>query len=196
MYLKMTIICVFDCETTGLVPKDKITKENEPYFPHIVSLSWVIYDDEDRETLVEKDEIVTCAVPITNSFVHHITDEISSKGIPLECALNDFLDDVQGLDLVVAHNLSFDCKMIEVSLFRLGRQADYKKFKQIPSHCSMMSNIKFCGLRNQYGLKFPKLQELYVKLFGEEFENAHNSLADVKACLKCYLKLKANNALG
>ena len=192
----MTIICVFDCETTGLVPKDKITKENVAYFPHIVSLSWVLYDTEDSETLVEKDEVVTCAIPIKNSFIHHITDEISAKGIPLECALNDFIDDATGADLVVAHNLSFDSKMIEVSLYRLGRQLDYNKFKRIPSHCSMMSNIKFCGLRNKYGLKFPKLQELYVKLFGEEFENAHNSLADTKACLKCYLKLKATDALN
>jgi DNA polymerase III epsilon subunit-like protein len=185
----MTVIMVFDCETTGLVPKDKITKENESYFPHIVSLSWVVYDTELKETLIEKDKIVTCAIPIMNSFIHHITDEISQRGIPLECALNEFLDDTRDVDLVIAHNLSFDCKMIEVSLYRLGRTRDYTDFKIIKSHCTMMSNIKFCGLKNKYGLKFPRLIELYVKLFGEEFENQHNSLADVKACLKCYLKL-------
>ena len=185
----MTIICVFDCETTGLVPKDKITKENVSYFPHIVQMSWIMYDLDSNETLKEKDFIVTCAIPITNSFIHHITDDISSKGIPLECVVNEFLDDTLDADLIVAHNLSFDSKMIETTLFRLGRTSDYNDFKKIPSHCTMMSNIKFCGLKNKFGLKFPKLVELYVKLFNEPFQNAHNSLADVKTCLKCYLKL-------
>lgn len=185
----MTVLICFDTETTGLPPKEKLTKYTEPYYPHIVSLSWILYDTEEKKILKTEDRIVTCAIPITNSHIHHITDEISSKGVPLECALNEFLDDSAKSNLVVCHNYSFDTKMIETALFRLNRTRDFVDFKNIPSHCSMMKNIAFCGLRNQYGYKYPKLQELHVKLFGEEFENCHNSLADCQATLNCYLKL-------
>jgi DNA polymerase III epsilon subunit-like protein len=184
----MIIIC-FDTETTGLPPKDALTKYTVDYFPHIVSLSWIVYDTETKETLKVKDFVVNCPIPITNSFIHKITDDISAKGASLEFALNHFLDDTLGTDLILCHNYSFDCKMIETALFRLNRTADFKEFKNIFHHCTMMSNIQFCGLKNQYGLKYPKLQEVYVKLFGEPFNNAHNSLADCRACLKCYLKL-------
>ena len=74
----MTVILVFDCETTGLVPKDKITKENESYFPHIVSLSWVVYDTELKETLIEKDEIVHYAIRDLRRKYNNISSSLCS----------------------------------------------------------------------------------------------------------------------
>jgi len=41
--------------------------------------------------------------------------------------------------------------------------------------------------------KFPKLSELYQKLFGGEIPpNLHNSMVDVEICLQCYLKMRHN----
>lgn len=34
-----------------------------------------------------------------------------------------------------------------------------------------------------------KLQELYTKLFGHGFEEAHNSQADILATMRCYFEL-------
>ena len=54
----------------------------------------------------------------------------------------------------------------------------------------MMKTIKFVNAKyeNGRGGKFPRLEELYTKLFNETFD-AHNALEDVKATLRCALKL-------
>jgi hypothetical protein len=38
--------------------------------------------------------------------------------------------------------------------------------------------------------KWPKLSELHKKLFDEVPDGLHNSMVDVNACLKCYLKMR------
>jgi DNA polymerase III epsilon subunit-like protein len=44
--------------------------------------------------------------------------------------------------------------------------------------------------------KWPRLAELYVALFGGEVpEGLHNALVDVKACLRCYLKMRHNSSV-
>ena len=48
-----------------------------------------------------------------------------------------------------------------------------------------MTHFNFGKNRGGYP-KPPKLQELYKKITGEEFDNAHNALDDTKACAKCY----------
>lgn len=39
--------------------------------------------------------------------------------------------------------------------------------------------------------KWPSLQELHCALFGANFEDAHDALADVLACRKCYYELQS-----
>lgn len=41
-----------------------------------------------------------------------------------------------------------------------------------------------------YGYKYPKLNELYYKLFHRNFENAHNAFSDVLATIECFKELK------
>ena len=41
----MVRYCVFDTETTGLPKKRNANPLNHELFPHVVQLSWVIYDD-------------------------------------------------------------------------------------------------------------------------------------------------------
>ena len=77
--------------------------------------------------------------------------------------------------------------MVGAELIRCGRRDSL--FTK-PSICTMQSTVDFCAIPGKYGYKFPKLQELYKKLFGNEFEDAHNALSDIRATLKCYLELK------
>ena len=53
----------------------------------------------------------------------------------------------------------------------------------------MKSTTDFCKIQGNYGYKYPKLQELYKKLFGHGFEDAHNSQADILATMQCYFEL-------
>ena len=90
-----------------------------------------------------------------------------------------------------------------------------KKFNaayHIDTFCTMMNTIELCGidfpvkprpdLDNSCSVvaqqvsvrkKFPRLNELYSKLFGEESSlpaNLHNSIIDVLVCLRCFLKVR------
>jgi len=62
-------------------------------------------------------------------------------------------------------------------------------------YCTMQETIELCAieLKDKYGRpykKFPKLVELYQKMFGVTPKNLHNSLNDVIVCLRCFIKLK------
>src|SRR5690606_8051357 len=43
--------------------------------------------------------------------------------------------------------------------------------------------------------KWPKLEELYQKLFNEKFEEAHNAAADVVATTRCFFELIRLNVI-
>jgi len=86
---------------------------------------------------------------------------------------------------VICHNTEFDLKVIWAELIRV-QMPDIFKDKQFL--CTMKSTTNYCRIPGPYGNKWPKLEELYFKLFGEKFEG-HNSSGDVAATLKCYLKL-------
>lgn len=92
-----------------------------------------------------------------------------------------------------------------------------KKFNaayHIDTFCTMMNTVELCGidfpvkprpdLDNSVAptktnvavnvrKKFPRLNELYSKLFGDESSlpaNLHNSIIDVLVCLRCFLKVR------
>jgi DNA polymerase-3 subunit epsilon len=86
----------------------------------------------------------------------------------------------------VCHNINFDVKVVLNELVMAG--IDIKK---VDTFCSMVEAVNFCEItpkvKGQY--KWPKLSELYFKLFKSEIENAHNSYYDVVNCAKCYFAL-------
>ena len=56
----------------------------------------------------------------------------------------------------------------------------------------MQASTDYCAIPSNSpygGYKWPKLEELYRKLFGCMFDNAHDALADVEATKKCYFEL-------
>ena len=60
-----------------------------------------------------------------------------------------------------------------------------------PKYCTMKMSTNYCKLPGgKQGFKSPKLSELHQVMFGEGFENAHDALADVRATVRCFWKLK------
>jgi hypothetical protein len=58
-------------------------------------------------------------------------------------------------------------------------------------YCTMQDTINYCNIKSidkkgKEIIKFPKLSELYEKMFGKVPLNLHNSLNDVMICLRCY----------
>ena len=95
--------------------------------------------------------------------------------------------DFNAAKAIVGHNIAFDKKIIGAELIRLG-QKDIMDSKE--SICTMEASTDYCKIPGSYGYKWPKLQELHKKLFGCEFEDAHNSMSDVAATLKCFKEMK------
>ena len=188
--MTVNTILVFDTETTGLLPKN-ISKVDIKNLPYVVQMSWVIFDLELKKVIKTQDYIVKVDSHISNFEIHGINDLISQeKGVEIGRVMKEFFCDLNEIDLLVAHNFNFDSSMIEIELLRLKRNLEIKWLYKKDYYCTMMATVQFCELESKfYGTyKWPKLCELYELMWGYQFENQHNSLADVNATLRCYLK--------
>ena len=208
---KMRVL-VFDTETTGL-PKTKIlNKYMLELWPYIVQFSYIIYDI-DTNTIVK---IKDCIIKVPDSLqiseeaskLHGITNELSAtKGINIIDILEEFFEDFNSVEHVVGHNVSFDLNIIKAELTRIiiddsnvDRVSEFKEYLNMLDtnkniYCTMQVSIELCAIEmktkagKSYN-KFPKLIELYEKLFQIRPNNLHNSLNDVIVCLRCFMKLK------
>lgn len=184
-------VIVFDTETNNLLPKCILSHLTVNQFPHIVQLSYIIYDLQLKKVIKTKDFIVKCPIHIMNSQIHGITDEISQeKGINIGFVMGEFVEDMMEVDQIICHNYLFDAKIVESELFRLEKYKEIKWLYDKPFYCTMIETIDFCKLEGKFygSYKYPRLQELHIKLFNCKFQNAHNSLCDSQSTLRCYLK--------
>ena len=180
----------FDTETTGL-PIDYYTPTYQTkLWPRLVQLSWIT-TDEDCNILSQNDFIIYpdgFTIPSDASKLHGITTDIAKeKGKPLKEVMDKFMEDFKAAKAIVGHNIDFDKKILSAELYRL-KQKDIMNSKQ--SLCTMKASTNFCKIPGPYGYKHPKLQELHKKLFGCEFKDAHNSMSDVTATLKCFKEMR------
>jgi len=205
---------VFDTETTGL-PKTQIVSPSTIHlWPHIVQFSYIIFDTDANKIVKIKDSIIKVPETVTiseeNANIHGITTEISlAKGVSLQPVLKEFFVDLNTADHIVGHNVSFDLNMIKAELQRLTigcfNVDEVTKFQEYTTklntstniHCTMQETIEYCAieLKDKFGRhykKFPKLVELYQKMFNVTPKNLHNSLVDVIVCLRCFMKFKYN----
>ena len=110
------IVLVFDTETTGLIKEDTDKIDEQP---HIVQISFILYDTISKEMIECCDFIINCKnkfkIPIETSNIHGITEEISIKqGVSIRTALQKFYDTIRKANYMVAHNLRFDDKMVQI----------------------------------------------------------------------------------
>ena len=187
---KLPYYLFFDTETTGVPKNYKAPASDTDNWPRLVQLGWIL-TDKDGNTLNEGNEIVKpdgFIIPADAANVHGITTEKAKQfGKPLQDVIELFLNDVKQVKYLVGHNISFDQRVVGAELYRLGFQ-DIVSNKQ--SICTMQSTIDYCEIPGYYGYKYPKLQELYTKLFGCKFEDAHDAMADITATMKCFFELK------
>jgi hypothetical protein len=54
----------------------------------------------------------------------------------------------------------------------------------------MQKSTNFCKIPGPDGFKWPKLSELHIRLFGEDFEDAHDAASDINATAKCFWKMR------
>jgi len=206
-------VLIFDVETTGLLPK---TIADPPVY--ITQLSFALYDIRNHHLLktynayIDIPEHVTISEKITQ-ITGIDREKLLSEGMDIVDVLEQFYDAYCRADIVVAHNLDFDSKVMEIEANRNYERLKtknketaphivwmfdsiYTKLTNIEMKCTMKMSKALCNIErvNSRGtyIKFPTLCELYEKLFHTKPENLHNSMIDVLVCLRCYLKMEHN----
>jgi DNA polymerase-3 subunit epsilon len=175
------IALFFDTETTGF-PSSKFT-------PEIVQIGAILQDTESRRVLGELNVICQVAGPIPKEAtnVHQITDSIAQRfGVIGTSAESVFVALASKADLLVAHNIRFDLKVIEGA----WNYAD-SQLQGIDQYCTMMEAVQFDIPKAHAGKsKWPKLTDAYRFFYGTEFEGAHDAMADVRACRDVYFAIQ------
>lgn len=196
------LILVFDTETTGLIKNG--ASLYDPSNPYIMQISWLLYDTEQNNIILSSNEYIALSeqtpISVEAMKITGITRDILEKhGIPILEALNTFDHAAKQADIIIAHNLAFDQKMIHIEYTRNGLipLKITSPFKDKKTHCTMKTNIELCSIKKlssagKYYNKYPTLMELFKFLYKEEPLplNLHNSLIDVLVCLRCYCLLK------
>lgn len=181
-------ILIFDTETTWFIDKKNPDLQAQPY---IIQFAW-IYGELKNNNFQEIKRInqfikPKISIPYASSQVHHIYD-IDVKNAPsIEEYIDEFLSVINESDVVIWHNIEYDEDMIKLELKRLNREYEYRP-KQII--CTMKTTVDYCALPGSWErFKYPKLGELYKKLFWEYFLWAHDAIIDVEATLRAFLEL-------
>jgi DNA polymerase III epsilon subunit-like protein len=187
------MILFFDTETTGLPLSWKRPYTEVENWPRVIQVAWLLYDlrgelKKSRMAIIYPQGF---DIPEEASAIHGINTEMAcEKGEFIEDILLEFDADLEGCEEVVAHNIAFDEKVMMAEYCRMKQETF---LMERPRRCTMRSATRFCAIPHAYGrmgYKWPKLSELHIKLFGEDFEGAHDALADIEATARCYWKLK------
>lgn len=180
----------FDTETTGLPKNWKALVTDLDNWPRLVQLAYLLTDSEGNK-ISGGDFIIKpvgFSIPEDSAEIHGIsTARAEKEGSDLVPVLQDFYAAIEKADYLVAHNISFDEKIMGAELLR-NKMTDIISAKQ--KICTMQSSTDYCALSGPYGYKWPKLTELHHKLFHEGFRESHNAAADMAATIKCFWELK------
>ena len=180
----------FDTETTGLPRNWKAPVTDLNNWPRLVQLAFLLYNNNGNrissgDFIIKPDGFT---IPPDASRIHGITtDRAIRDGHPLDQVLQQFKSMIEQATHLVAHNMSFDEKIVGAEFLRNRMENILKGKRKI---CTMESTTEFCRLSGPYGYKWPKLSELHYKLFRMGFEEAHNAAVDINATAKCFWELR------
>lgn len=168
----MIISCI-DTETTGLDRnKDRI-----------VQLSVANFDSTTGEIVEAEDWYIKPSGNWTMNpsaqAVHNISPEmIEEKGVSLKSVAPRFIELIADHPILTYNGSSFDISFIQREFEREGLVTNFERHDFIDAfdiERRMNSN---------------KLGDTYIRYFGHPFEDAHNSMADVKATIEVFMEQK------
>lgn len=181
----------FDTETTGLPLRRDAPLDDLGNWPRLVELAFILEDGTGR-VVSDYSKLIRpegYTIPESASRIHGITTERALvEGIPIVEAIREFRMALERATTLIAHNLEYDEKVLGAELLRL--KLDPAPLEARRRICTMKGSTDYCRIPGSYGYKWPSLQELHTRLFGEGFDGAHGALADVEACMRCYGELK------
>ncbi len=175
---------IFDTETTGLPANYHAPLSDSDNWPRMVQLAWQLHDRNggliDQQSFIIKPQGYT--IPFKAIQVHGITNErAQQEGVDLKEVLDIFSKVLQRAEFICGHNIDFDLSIVGAELIRVRIPDIFNEKKVVDTKNEETTN--YCAIPGGKGgkYKWPTLTELYVKLFGEGFSEAHNAAFDVEA---------------
>jgi DNA polymerase III subunit alpha len=189
---------IFDTETTGLPRNYNAPLSDSDNWPRVVQIAWQLHDV--KGNLLSANSIIVkpngFTIPFNAAQVHGIsTERALREGSDLQAVMNEFVEVVKQTKYLCGHNIEFDLSIVGAEFIRLG-MSDF--FAGKPVIDTKNDDVTaFCAIPGGRGgkYKWPKLEELYVKLFNQGFEAAHNAAFDVQATAKVFFELLKRNIL-
>ena len=181
---------VFDTETTGLPVDWRAPASRLDNWPRLVQLAWLLCDSggrplDRRTSTVRPDGF---EIPAAATRVHGITTAQAARdGLPLHEVLTGFSAAIDRSQLLIAHNVSYDRKVLGAEYLRAGLAS---RLMSMPSLCTMEASTEYCAIPGPRGFKWPSLSQLHSCLLGRGLERAHSAEADVDACAACFFELR------
>ncbi len=179
----------FDTESTGFPIWS--TPSGDPQQPHIVQLAAFLVNLETKEIIESVNVVVKpdgWVIPEESIDIHGITNELAHKiGIPESAVIGIFMNLWNVCDIRIAHNTTFDNRMIGIGLKRYmpNLVSDEVWKDRNLYYCTLMNFKKLIG-----GKKGHTLGEAYKYFTGKELDGAHNAVNDTKACMDVYFGMQ------
>lgn len=199
---KATRFAIYDTETTGLpIWKEPSEGANQP---HLTDLCCILFSRE-GEVIECMDALVKPDGWVIPQDVEELTglstDFLTINGIPEIEAVHMFGQVHKKADVRVAHNVSFDDRIMRIAIKRYFGDAPADRFKLKPVYCTANStkNIVKCppteamkNSRFKNTFKTPNMQEALSFFYpGELIGEAHRARPDTEACAKVFFAMQA-----
>jgi DNA polymerase III subunit epsilon len=192
----------FDTETTDL-PLPHLDLDH-PSQPHLLQFAGILFDDRGEEL----DQLTTLVRPKPGALLS--TQAFAAHGISLERAFHLGMESrevfhwfaraARKVRCIIGHNVQFDLQIMAIVAAKNG-ETDWS----LPcrSYCTMAHAAPLVNLpttpkmvaAGQYHSKPPTLAECIRHFFGEELVGAHDTVADVRACVRLFQHLVSETRL-
>lgn len=190
----------YDTETTGLPLFSEPSED--PRQPHMVQLAACLVDLDKRTTIASIDlliEPVDWVISPEISLIHGITHAQALRfGVSEYSALGIFTNLWLSADRRIAHNESFDARILRIALMRYVHAAAADEWKAGTAECTQLLSTPICKMpptakmiaarRNHH--KSATLGEAFNFFTGAPLVGAHTAMVDVQACMTVYFAIK------
>lgn len=194
-------IFVFDTETTGL--PDFKSPSGAEHQPHLTDVCALLYSEEGEliemfEQLIQpKGWVVEDEAAALTGLT---TEFLTINGGDEKEAVAMFGQMHKKADIRVAHNITFDDRILRIAIKRYFGDAPAERFKAAPGFCTANASkplvkcpptakMQASRFKNQF--KTPNMQEALSFFYpGETIGQAHRARPDAEACAKVLFALR------
>lgn len=194
----MKPILFYDTETNGLPLWNQPSEH--PAQPRITQLAAELIDADTGNTLAFMNMMIRpegWTIPEELEKLTGITNALAARfGHQIDSAIDMFVTMWSEAEIRVAHNESFDARMIRIEAMRCYREDHglHEDWKNGTVFCTQSNSTSILNLpptakmvaagRNH--AKSPNLGEAYEFFTGKKLEGAHNAAVDLAACKAVY----------